>query len=91
MNNGIQLHSTTAVTPTPETGKVSRNYSDRRDREYLTESEVEQLQAAAGKVGRHQHRDRTIILMCVIHRHPFTIIGCYEQRNSAAITVGATL
>ena len=33
----------------------------------LTESEVEQLQAAAGKVGRHQHRDRTMILMAYRH------------------------
>jgi len=67
MSNVIQLHTATATMPTPETGKVSRLYTDRRDREYLTEAEVEQLQTAAAKVGRHQHRDRTMILMAYRH------------------------
>jgi hypothetical protein len=30
-------------------------------------------------------------LMCVIHRHHFTIMFPYEQGNSAAATVGKTL
>jgi type 1 fimbriae regulatory protein FimB/type 1 fimbriae regulatory protein FimE len=67
MNNIIQLPVTSTTTQTTETGKVSRKYADRRDREYLTESEVEQLQTAASKVGRHQHRDRTMILMAYRH------------------------
>ncbi len=31
------------------------------------------------------------LLNCVIHRHPFTIIGIYEQRNKTTIAVGASL
>lgn len=31
------------------------------------------------------------LLICVIHRHRFTIIPHYEQGNSAAATVGKTL
>lgn len=34
---------------------------------------------------------RSQLNSCVIHRHPFTIIGCYEQRNSAKITMGSPL
>uniref|UniRef100_UPI0035C941BA DDE-type integrase/transposase/recombinase n=1 Tax=Escherichia coli TaxID=562 RepID=UPI0035C941BA len=30
-------------------------------------------------------------IICVIHRHRFTIIPYYEQGNSAAATVGKTL
>jgi type 1 fimbriae regulatory protein FimB/type 1 fimbriae regulatory protein FimE len=40
---------------------------DYRSREYLTEHEVEQLIAAAGKVGRHSHRDATLILLTYRH------------------------
>jgi type 1 fimbriae regulatory protein FimB/type 1 fimbriae regulatory protein FimE len=38
-----------------------------RSREYLTPREVEKLMAAARKIGRHGHRDRTLIL--VMYRH----------------------
>jgi type 1 fimbriae regulatory protein FimB/type 1 fimbriae regulatory protein FimE len=40
---------------------------DRRSREFLTSDEVGQLMDAAGKVGRHGHRDATMIL--VAYRH----------------------
>ena len=40
---------------------------DRRAREYLTEREVDALMSAAGRTGRHGHRDRTMIL--VAYRH----------------------
>ena len=33
--------------------------SDYRSREYLTEDEVDKLISAAGRVGRHGHRDET--------------------------------
>ncbi len=38
-----------------------------RSREYLTEQEVERLIDAAGRVGRHGHRDRTLILLAYRH------------------------
>jgi type 1 fimbriae regulatory protein FimB/type 1 fimbriae regulatory protein FimE len=38
-----------------------------RSREYLTSDEVEQLIRAAGRSGRHRHRDATLIL--VAYRH----------------------
>ena len=42
-----------------------------RPREYLTDSEVERLMKAAGKTGRHRHRDSTLIL--VTYRHGFRV------------------
>jgi site-specific recombinase XerD len=40
---------------------------DSRTREYLTPSEVDNLVAAAAKVGRHGHRDSTMILLAFRH------------------------
>jgi type 1 fimbriae regulatory protein FimB/type 1 fimbriae regulatory protein FimE len=40
---------------------------DYRSREYLTEHEVDQLIAAAGKIGRHSHRDATLIMLTYRH------------------------
>jgi len=40
---------------------------DRRTREYLTPAEVTQLMQAARHVGRHGHRDTTLILL--MYRH----------------------
>lgn len=41
--------------------------SDYRSREYLTEQEVDQLIDAAGRVGRHGHRDATLIMLSFRH------------------------
>ena len=41
--------------------------ADVRPREYLTDKEVDRLMKAASKVGRHRHRDSSIIL--VAYRH----------------------
>lgn len=41
--------------------------AERRSREYLTETEVQKLIAAAERLGRHGHRDGTIILMAYRH------------------------
>ena len=41
--------------------------ADYRSREYLTEQEVQQLMEAAGRVGRHGHRDATLILLAYRH------------------------
>jgi integrase len=38
-----------------------------RSREYLTKAEVERLIRAAGKFGRHRHRDATLILIAYRH------------------------
>jgi type 1 fimbriae regulatory protein FimE len=41
--------------------------ADRRSREFLTPAEVERLAKAAEQVGRHGHRDATMILMAYRH------------------------
>lgn len=46
---------------------LRRKNADYRSREYLTEQEVEQLMEAAGRVGRHGHRDATLILLSYRH------------------------
>ena len=46
--------------------KRPRN-ADRRSREHLTPHEVDSLIVAAGKVGRHKHRDKTLVLMTFRH------------------------
>jgi type 1 fimbriae regulatory protein FimE len=46
---------------------LRRKNADYRSREYLTEQEVEQLMVAAANVGRHGHRDATLILLSYRH------------------------
>lgn len=41
--------------------------ADVRSREYLTQGEIDKVIAAAGKLRRHCHRDKTLIL--VTYRH----------------------
>ncbi len=41
--------------------------TERRSREYLTEPEVEKLREAASKLGRHGHRDATMLLLSFRH------------------------
>lgn len=48
-----------------------RKNADVRPREYLTDKEVAKLMKAASKVGRHRHRDSTLIL--VTYRHGFRV------------------
>ena len=38
-----------------------------RSREFLTPDEIEAVMKAAGSVGRHRHRDRTMILLAFRH------------------------
>jgi type 1 fimbriae regulatory protein FimB/type 1 fimbriae regulatory protein FimE len=40
---------------------------DIRSRKYLTPSEVARLAEAAGKIGRHRHRDKHIVLFMYMH------------------------
>lgn len=48
-------------------GKGRKNNSELRSREYLTDKEVDVLMDAARRIGRHQHRDATLILL--MYRH----------------------
>jgi type 1 fimbriae regulatory protein FimE len=50
-------------------GKLPRKprNQDVRSREYLTEKEVERLMTAARNIGRHGHRDTTLILIAYRH------------------------
>ncbi len=50
-------------------------------REYLTPAEVEKLLQAAGKIGRHGARDRTLILLAYRHglRVPELVTMRWEQ------------
>lgn len=41
--------------------------TDRRSREYLTDAEVERLRKTARSLGRHSHRDDTLILLMFRH------------------------
>ena len=49
-----------------------------RSREYLTLDEVEALMKAAGNLGRHQHRDRTLIL--IMFRHGLRVSEAIDLR-----------
>lgn len=73
--NVVRLPSTTRPTPTTENGKVTppRRVSNkaRRSREHLTPAEVEKLMTVAGRIGRHGHRDTTLIL--IVYRHAFRV------------------
>ncbi len=58
---------------TSKMGKLPRRAKNKdvRTREYLTEQEVELLMNAARKIGRHGHRDATLILL--MYRHGFRV------------------
>ena len=71
MSNIVQLAVDRHAAPNIKNGKVPpprrRKNSELRSREYLTPDEVDKLIAAAGKLGRHGHRDRTLILIAFRH------------------------
>ena len=52
--------------------------ADYRSREYLTEQEVEQLMDAATQVGRHGHRDATLIMLS--YRHGLRVTELVNMR-----------
>jgi integrase len=59
-----------AATPSIENGNVPplrRKNSEIRSREYLTEDEVGRLATAAKSIGRHGHRDSTMIMLAFRH------------------------
>ncbi len=67
----MRFRSTVDTTPTTENGKVTPPRRvpnlERRTREYLTPDEIEKLMTAAGRLGRHGHRDATLILIAFRH------------------------
>ncbi len=66
----LRLVSNVKTVPNPVNGKVPPRRvtnAERRSREYLTPSEIEKLITAAGKVGRHRHRDKSLILIGYRH------------------------
>ena len=69
-SNVVALTARTKKRPSIENGKVPplcRKNSELRSREYLTSSEVDKLCTAARKVGRHGHRDSTLIMTAFRH------------------------
>jgi integrase len=66
----VELPRRSRKAPIAKNGKVPpRRRPNRalRSREYLTPDEVERLLAAAGQRGRHDARDRTLLLMMFRH------------------------
>ncbi len=66
----VPFRGRSGAVPNTLNGKVPpprRKNSEVRSREHLTPDEVEQLIAAARSLGRHRHRDATLIL--VAYRH----------------------
>ena len=60
----VQLRPSPSEKPTVRSGRAKN--TDYRQREYLTEAEVDKLVAAAGK-GRNPVRDRLLIMMAFRH------------------------
>ena len=52
--------------------------ADVRRREYLTPDEVEFLMKSAGSIGRHRHRDKTLILL--MYRHGLRVTEAMDLR-----------
>ena len=71
MRKTQHLRAVESGAPTIENGKVPPPRrlpnTDRRTREHLTPGEVERILAAATGLGRHGHRDATLILLAYRH------------------------
>ena len=70
VSNVVPLRGTNLGRPSIDNGKVPplrRPNKDLRSREYLTADEVDRLMVAARSVGRHGHRDSTLILVAFSH------------------------
>ncbi len=66
----VAFRGRAATAPNIQNGKVPplrRKNKDVRSREYLTSEEVDKLAAAAKSLGRHGHRDMTMIIMSFRH------------------------
>lgn len=65
----LSFNNVTNTAPILDNRKVLRRPPnvELRSREYLTPNEVEALMAAARKMGRHGHRDATLVLLAYRH------------------------
>jgi hypothetical protein len=70
MRQVAPLRVVSSGAPAPVNGKVRRSTPprrvpnrERRTREHLSPAEAERLIDSAGKVGRHGHRDATLLLL----------------------------
>jgi len=69
-SNVVPLRGKNGTAPNTLNGKVPpprRSNKDVRPREYMTSDEVDRLTVAAKGLGRHGHRDATLILMAYRH------------------------
>jgi len=69
-SNVVRLKGRNRSAPIPLNGKVPpprRKNSEVRSREHLTPDEVDKLISTARSLGRHGHRDATLILMAFRH------------------------
>ncbi len=70
-NNVIRLRDANGAVPSIVNGKVAPPpripNKERRSREYLTDKEVATLMDTTRKIGRHGHRDATLILLAYRH------------------------
>ena len=70
-SNVVRLRVPSKAAPNIENGKVNppsrKTNKEVRSREYLTGDEVDRLMEAAKSVGRHAHRDSTLILIAYRH------------------------
>ena len=84
MSKIIQLPNSLPATSFTQNGKVRvsppprQTNAERRSREYLTSAEVEALMSAAGRTGRHGHRDKTLIL--IAYRHGLRVSELIDLR-----------
>jgi len=68
-----------ALPQTPKMGKLPPRRvptSERRSREYLSPSEVDAMITAAKNIGRHGHRDATLILFTYRHAARVSELTC---------------
>ena len=56
---------------------------ERREREFLTPHEIDQLIDASKKQGRHSHRDATMILLA--YRHGLVFLNLYHYVGNRSI------
>jgi integrase len=65
--------------PSTVNGKVVRKpYKELRSREYFTTDEIDRLMEAASRIGRHGHRDKTLIL--IAYRHALRVTELVSLR-----------
>lgn len=87
------MRSNSAAVPFPTLPRATaapprrRSNSEVRTREYLTPDEIEALMSGARTLGRHGHRDATLIL--IAYRHALRVSGFWLcDGNSSTSNLG---